>query len=276
MQNHQIQTTPIKLAHIDPNDTNGFLSKEHAQASLLQNVEKLAALQEKLYASQSHGVLIILQGLDTSGKDSLIKHAFSGINPQGCMVHSFKAPSAFELGHTYMWRYVHNLPMRGMIKIYNRSYYEEVTTVRVHPEYLEQRGLTESKQLWPRRFLEFNQFEEYLSCNNVLVIKVFLHISKDEQLKRLENRINNPDKHWKFDFSDIRERHYWDNYQRCYEEALCATNTAYAPWHILPSNNKWYARLKFSELLVSCFESLNLKYPKTSIDFQAVKRDLLG
>lgn len=276
MANNHLKTAPTKLSSVDPDDTDGFLSKEHAQEALAQNIEKLSNLQEKLYASQTHGVLVILQGMDTSGKDSLIKHAFSGINPQGCMVHSFKAPSVFELGHTYMWRYVHNLPMRGMIKIFNRSYYEEVTTVRVHPEYLQERGLKESADLWLRRYQEFNQFEEYLGANNISLIKVFLHISQDEQLKRLKNRLENPDKHWKFDISDLRERRLWDEYMKAYEETLLKTHSARAPWHILPANNKWYARLRFSELLVETLGALKLSYPDMSCAIKMAKKQLLS
>jgi PPK2 family polyphosphate:nucleotide phosphotransferase len=268
MANHQKNILPIKLSDHNPDDTNDFLSKEHAEESLQTNILKLSLLQEQLYASQTHSLLIILQGMDTSGKDSLIKHAFTGINPQGCDVHGFKTPNTFELNHAYMWRYGQNLPMRGMIKIFNRSYYEEVTVVRVHPEFLLQRGLKETPQLWQQRFLEFNQFEEYLHHNNIVVVKVFLHISKDEQHKRLKKRMDNPDKHWKFSISDVRERRYWDEYMQSYEEAFSATNTKNAPWHILPANNKWYARLKFSMILVKTLEKLNLHFPKVTLDLK--------
>lgn len=261
---HTIKTTDIKLTDIDPADTGRFKSKSEALEALDGNIAKLSELQEKLFAAQEDAVLIILQGMDTSGKDSLIKHALSGLNPQGCTVHSFKVPNSFELAHDYMWRYADTLPLRGMIKIFNRSYYEETTAVRVHPDFLKLRGLTETSDLWQRRYGEFNHFEDYLVHNRIKVIKVFLHISKDEQLLRLKSRLEMPEKHWKFDISDIREREHWHQYMTVYEETMSRTNTDYAPWHVIPANTRWYARLKFSQILVDELERLHLRYPEVS------------
>jgi PPK2 family polyphosphate:nucleotide phosphotransferase len=252
----------IRLAEIDPQDIGNHSHKDLAANALDENIAILADLQEKLFAGQKHAVLIILQGMDTSGKDGLIKHAFFGINPQGCNVYSFKIPNSFELAHSYMWRYTCNMPTRGMISIFNRSYYEETTAVRVHPEYLKLRKLSDDVDLWKRRYHEFNELERYLTHNGVLVIKAFLHISKTEQLKRLKVRLNSPDKHWKFTISDIRERMHWEAYMNAYEETLNATNSEFAPWHIIPSDKKWYARLQFSQILVDTLKKLNLTYPE--------------
>lgn len=259
---HKELTVSINFSRLDPNNTGDFKHKDHAKAELEANITELSLLQEMLYANQKQSILIILQGMDTSGKDSLIKHAFKGINPQGCSVHSFKRPTDFELAHDYMWRYTKFLPALGMISIFNRSYYEESTVVRIHPEFLALRSLEEKAELWQRRHREFNQLEHYLIHNNIIVIKIFLHISKDEQLKRLKRRLNNPEKHWKFDISDIREREHWDRYMAVYQESLSATNSDYAPWHIIPANKHWYAQLKFSELLVQNLRALKLQFPE--------------
>lgn len=274
------QLDPIKLSKLDPTNTDGYSSKEHAEEDLVANINKLSTLQEMLFASKKQSILVILQGMDTSGKDGLIKHAFSGINPQGCNVYSFKAPSPYELSHTYLWRYAHALPIRGMIEIFNRSYYEETTTVRVHPEYLTLRGLSQSSDLWQKRYKEFNHFEDYLANNHVTVIKIFLHLSKEEQLERLKTRLHNPDKHWKFDLSDIRERSFWDEYMAAYEETINATNSSLAPWHIIPADKKWYARLKFSTILVKKLDELHLSFPELNKDLKEsikiAQKELLG
>lgn len=259
----------IDLSQIDPEHTGPYHLEAAAQEELNLNINKLKKLQQKLFASHQHAILIILQGMDTSGKDSLIKHAFNGINPQGCSVESFKPPEPHELAHGYMWRYINLLPIRGMITIFNRSYYEETTTVRVHPEFLKLRDLNESPNLWQNRYKEFNYFEHYLSNNNINIIKIFLHISKQEQLKRLKKRIETPDKHWKFDISDIREREHWDSYMKYFQETISHTHTKYAPWHVIPSNHKWHARLRFSQILVKYLEDLKLSFPKITGDKKA-------
>lgn len=243
----------------------GELKKGDAQGLLQYGVEQLAKFQDMLYAQNIYALLVIFQAMDAAGKDSTIKHVMSGINPQGCQVFSFKQPSAEELDHDYLWRFFKALPERGRIGIFNRSYYEEVLVVRVHPELLNKQQLppsAKSKRLWEQRFDEINNFEKYLTNNGIMVLKFFLHVSKEEQKKRFLERIDRPEKNWKFSVSDAREREYWDEYQKAYEEAITHTSTAWAPWHIIPADRKWFTRLAVAYFIYEKMQSLDLAYPE--------------
>jgi PPK2 family polyphosphate:nucleotide phosphotransferase len=238
--------------------------KERAQGILENNLEALSEAQELLYADNRYALLVILQAMDAAGKDSTIKHVMSGINPQGCQVFSFKEPSAEELDHDFLWRYMKCLPERGRIGIFNRSYYEEVLVVRVHPELLERQNLPPMKQdksFWKRRYEDINACERYLVHNGTIILKFFLHISKKEQKHRFLERLERPEKHWKFSASDIAERAYWDQYMAAYEDALSATSTSWAPWYIVPSDYKWVTRTVVADILTSTIRSLDLRYP---------------
>ncbi len=255
----------------DPDYTGGFKGKEEAQQQLQANIEALAEQQSVLYASSSHGLLIILQALDAAGKDSVIKHVMSGVNPQGCRVTSFKVPSAEELAHDYLWRSSKALPERGMIGIFNRSYYEEVLVVRVHPEFLDRQKLppeARGPDIWRRRFAEINAFEKYLAANGFLVLKFFLNLSRAEQKKRFLARIDEPDKNWKFSAADVQERRFWIDYQAAYEDCINHTSTEWAPWFIIPADHKWFTRLAVSEVIVRTLKGLKLEYPKLSKERQ--------
>jgi len=257
----------FRLADIDPADTWKLKSKEHAQKWLEEGTARLSELQERLYAQNQWAVLLIFQAMDAAGKDGTIKHVMSGVNPQGCEVASFKAPSAEELNHDFMWRTTKRLPERGRIGIFNRSYYEELLVVRVHPELLSREKLPPSlitKDVWRERFDDINAFERYLTRNGVIVRKFFLHLSKQEQRQRLLSRLDQPDKHWKFSLDDIRERQRWGGYLRAYEEMIRHTATDYAPWYVVPANHKWFTRLVVAEVIVAALESLELRYPKIS------------
>ena len=245
------------------------------------NVERLSDLQAKLYAQDIYGVLVIFQAMDAAGKDGAIRHVMSGVNPQGCHVTSFKAPSAEELDHDYLWRATKALPARGMIGIFNRSYYEEVLVVRVHPEFLAKQNLPPragGKSLWKRRFAQINAFEKYLVHNGIVVVKFFLNLSREEQKKRFLSRIDEPDKNWKFSVADFQERGFWDDYQEAFEDVLNHTSTKHAPWFVVPADNKWFARLTVSEALCNVLERLDLSYPKVAEDrrreLQAIKAEL--
>jgi PPK2 family polyphosphate:nucleotide phosphotransferase len=238
--------------------------KERAQGILENNLKALSEAQELLYADNRYALLVILQAMDAAGKDSTIKHVMSGINPQGCQVFSFKEPSAEELDHDFLWRYMKCLPERGRIGIFNRSYYEEVLVVRVHPELLERQNLSPSKQdksFWKKRYEDINACERYLVHNGTIILKFFLHISKKEQKHRFLERLERPEKHWKFSASDIAERAYWDHYMAAYEDALSATSTSWAPWYIVPSDHKWVTRTVVADILTSTIHSLDLRYP---------------
>lgn len=259
----------IKLKDYDPTYTGDFKSKKEAKEKLKSDIKRLSELQDVLFASGTYSILIILQALDAAGKDGLIKHVMSGLNPQGCQVYSFKVPSEEELRHDYMWRCINKLPERGNIGIFNRSYYEEVLVVKVHPELLNKQNLpisipTDSDILWKKRYEQINNFEKYLFENGFLVLKFFLHLSKDEQKKRFLKRIDTPEKNWKFSLGDIKERGFWEEYQKAYEDMLNNTSTNYASWYVLPADNKWYTRLVAAEILISKLESLNLTYPKST------------
>jgi PPK2 family polyphosphate:nucleotide phosphotransferase len=267
----------------DPEYTGGFRDKEGASAELKLNVERLAVEQDVLYAGDTYALLIVFQALDAAGKDGTIKHVMSGINPQGCEVFSFKAPSPEELNHDYLWRSATRLPPRGRIGIFNRSYYEEVLVVRVHPDLLAEQHLPaqgKNGSIWKHRFEEINCFERYLVRNGIIVLKFFLNVSKSEQKSRFLKRIEQKEKNWKFSASDIRERRYWDDYMAAYEEMFNHTSTEWAPWFIIPADRKWFTRLCVSGIIVATLKSLNLKYPKVSdeelAELQKAKEGLLN
>lgn len=272
----------VKLAEINTSDTGKYDSKTEAQAKLEENIERMAEMQDKLYAQDRYSVLIILQAMDTAGKDGIVKHVMKGLNPQGTYVQSFKQPSSEELDHDYLWRVNKHLPERGRIGIFNRSYYEEVLVVKVHNIIQVQQLPDEIKNenIWKDRYRQMRDYERYLSENGTKIIKLFLHISKDEQKERLLARIDDASKNWKFSAADIKERQYWDQYQQSYEEAIEATSTEQAPWFVIPADKKWFARLAVSEIIVKTLEDLRLEYPSVSKDQLAVleecKKKLLG
>ncbi len=252
----------IKITDYDPDATSGFKDKEEAQGKLAADIERMAELQDMLYASRQRALLIVLQGMDTAGKDSVIKHVMSGVNPQGVRVTSFKQPTEEELYHDYLWRAHKALPERGFIGIFNRSYYEEVLVARVHPEVLEREGISEAtKALWKTRYEEINNFERYLEHNCVAILKFALNLSKAEQRKRLLERVENPEKNWKFALSDLTERKHWSKYMSAYEAMFSHTSTEWAPWYFIPADHKWYTRVAIADIIVSTLKSLNLKYP---------------
>jgi len=247
------------------------MGEDKAQELLLEMLEKdrasLAEAQELLAASHEKGILIVLQGMDTAGKDGTIRHVMSGVNPQGCEVHGFKVPSAEEHAHDFLWRYYKVLPERGTIGIFNRSYYEDVLVVRVHPERMEalpEKLGPDAKGFWEGRYKDINAFEKHLVRNGTVVLKFFLHISKDEQKNRLLDRLKNKDKYWKFSTADLAEREFWDQYVESYEEMLSATSTDYAPWFIVPADYKWMARTFVAEVIISAIDGLKISYPKVS------------
>ena len=265
----------IKLSDYDPAYTGTYKKKEEAQAKLEKDVEKLAALQDVLYASHQYAVLIVLQGMDTAGKDSIIKHVMSGVNPQGVHVKSFKQPSEDELKHDFLWRAVAPLPDRGYIGIYNRSYYEEVLVTRVHTEILLNEGVKldpEKKKFWESRYESINNFEKHLLRNGTRVLKFFLNLSRDEQKKRLLARIEDASKNWKFSAADIRERAFWKHYRAAFQDMFRETSSEWAPWYVIPANHKWFSRVAVADIVVKHLESLKLRYP--TVDAKA-KADLL-
>ena len=254
----------FRLSDVDPGDTGHFKGKEQARGHLERGVQRLAALQERLYAEDRWAVLIVLQAMDAAGKDSTIEHVMSGVNPQGCEVTSFKQPSLQELHHDYLWRAHVRVPECGRIGIFNRSYYEEVLVVRVHPELLESQRLparVKSARLFEQRYDDINAFERYLDRNGIVVRKFFLHISRDEQRRRFLDRLDRKEKEWKFSFADVEERKRWDDYQSAYEDMIRATATPHAPWYVVPADHKWYARLVVASAIVETLESLDLKFP---------------
>jgi PPK2 family polyphosphate:nucleotide phosphotransferase len=253
----------VKLKQIDTAATGSFRDEEAAKEKLQQDILKLAELQEMLFAEGKQGLLVIFQGMDTSGKDSVIKHVMSGVNPQGCGVHSFKAPTPEENRHDYLRRHSMALSGRGKISIFNRSYYEDVTIARVHQKALK------SGKLWEHRFEEINNFEKYLTENGYLILKFFLHISPEIQKERLLKRIEDPKKHWKFDVSDIREREFWSDYQSAYQDAFNHTSTDYAPWIVVPADYKWSARVTVAHLIVEALERMKPRYPSLSVAGEA-------
>lgn len=254
------------LKSVDPADTHELGSEGKAEATelLTSSREWLTELQDKLYAQDRWGMLLIFQAMDAAGKDSTIKHVMSGVNPQGCQVYSFKRPSVEELDHDYMWRYMRCLPERGRIGIFNRSYYEEVLVVRVHDAILKAQHLPEgvvTKRIWTQRLEDIAGMENYLSHNGIKVLKFYLHVSQREQKKRFLARLDNPEKNWKFEAADLDERKLWGAYMKCYESAIKATASKEAPWFVVPADNKWFTRLIVSAAVVDCMESMNLSYP---------------
>ncbi len=270
MKDHLVSPgSQLNLTRIDPGGTGDYQTtqqdKEKAKSLTAKLVSQLDTLQERLYANNNRALLIILQGMDTSGKDSTIKHVMSGVNPQGCKVVTFKTPSAEELGHDFLWRVHQKAPTKGQIGIFNRSHYEDVLITRVH-------GLISDKVV-KQRFDQINEFEELLTENGTIILKFFLHISKDEQKKRLEERINNPEKRWKFSTGDLEERKFWNQYINAFETMLAATSTRYAPWHIVPANRKWYRNLVIADRIVHALESMKLTTPPPAagINFNTLK-----
>jgi PPK2 family polyphosphate:nucleotide phosphotransferase len=256
----------FRLANHDPAECCGLtLDKTEAKVMLAEGIERLSALQEKLYGDGRWSVLIVLQAMDAAGKDSIIKHVLSGINPQGCEVHSFKQPSAEELQHDYLWRVVQRLPANGRIGIFNRSHYEEVLTVRVHPENLERQHLPKGlagKDIWRERFKDIRGFERHLARNGTLILKFFLNVSRDEQRRRFLDRIEEPGKRWKFSMGDIAERKLWPKYMGAYEDLIRQTSQPEAPWFVVPADNKWFTRLVVAGAIVQAMESLDLEFPR--------------
>lgn len=247
------------------------ITKQDAKEQLTRNVEKLAELQNMLYAQDRYSILIIFQAMDAAGKDGTIKHVMSGINPQGCQVYSFKQPSAEELDHDYLWRINRSLPERGRIGIFNRSHYEDVLVAKVHPQIILSSKLPGIDSLadidadfWKRRYRQINDFERYLSENGTVILKFFLNVSKEEQRKRFIERLNDPAKNWKFSFSDIEERHFWDDYMNAYSAVLTETSTEMAPWYVIPADNKWFMRYAVGKIICERMKQLNLHYPKLS------------
>ncbi len=256
----------INISKISTDSTQNYKDKSDANKMLEKNIEKMQELQNRLYASDKYSLLLIFQAMDAAGKDSTIKHVMSGLNPQGTQVFSFKKPSEEELDHDYLWRISNALPERGRIGIFNRSHYEEVLVVRVHDLIKYQKLPDEmmSKDIWQKRFEQINNFEKYLYENGTVILKFFLHVSKNEQKERFLERIEDKSKNWKFAEADLKEREYWNDYQKCYEDAITATSKEYAPWYIIPADKKWFMRLLVSEIIVKKLESLNLKYPELS------------
>ncbi|MGH6684643.1 MAG: polyphosphate kinase 2 family protein [Pseudolabrys sp.] len=254
----------FRLADHDPAERRGLTAgKKEAKGMLAEGIERLAELQERLYADGRRSVLIVLQAMDAAGKDSIIKHVMSGINPQGCEVHSFKQPSAEELRHDFLWRAAQRLPAQGRIGIFNRSHYEEVLVVRVHKELLEREELPRStKDIWRQRFHDIRDFERHLVRNGTLILKFFLNVSKDEQRKRFFDRIDEPAKRWKFSMNDVAERQLWPRYMAAYEDMIRHTSTPEAPWFVVPADHKWFTRIVVAAAMVQGMQSLKLEYPK--------------
>ena len=264
----------FRLKQVDPGETLGLEAedKERAKENLERGVELLTKLQDELYAQDHWSVLLIFQAMDAAGKDGAIKHVLSGVNPQGCEVTSFKAPSVEELDHDYLWRCAKRLPERGRIGVFNRSYYEETLVVRVHPEYLAGQRLPDvnpkkkNKDLWKQRFQDINNFERYLTNNGTVILKFFLHVSKEEQRQRFLSRIDDPAKNWKFSMKDVKEREHWDDYMHAYEQTVRHTATEYAPWYVVPADTKWFTRLVVASAIVHRLSALDLSYPTLSSD----------
>jgi PPK2 family polyphosphate:nucleotide phosphotransferase len=267
MPNHIVKPgTKVRLKDYDPEDTGPYKHKEDAQKKLAADVEKLSVLQDRLYAENRRALLVVLQAMDAGGKDGTVKHVFSGVNPAGCTVTSFKVPSDEEVDHDFLWRVYKAVPRRGDIGIFNRSHYEDVLVVRVHK--------LVPKEDWSRRFDMINRFEELLVENGTTILKFFLHISKDEQKKRILARLDDPDKNWKYTEADARERKLWDKYQEAYEDALTQCSTKHAPWIIVPANSKWYKNLVVADTIVKTLEEMDPRPPKASIDVGKAKGEI--
>lgn len=262
------EKSKLKLKDLETDFTGDYANKEEAEEVLRQNVKKLSDFQDALYAENKQSLLVIFQAMDAAGKDGAIEHVFSGVNPQGVQVFSFKQPSTEELEHDFLWRCSKNLPERGRIGIFNRSYYEDVLIVRVHKAILENQPLPDAikndKDIWKKRFEAIRNFEKYLTENGIQVIKFFLNISKDEQKKRFLARIEEPEKNWKFSAADAKERGFWDDYMKAYEQAIAETSTEKSPWFIIPADKKWFARTAISEIIVQTSEQMNPQFPTVS------------
>lgn len=272
----------FQLKDCDPADTGHLHSKEHAEEALQQDIAKMAELQDKLYAQDRWSLLLIFQAMDAAGKDGAVKHVMSGVNPEGCQVYSFKAPSDKELQHDFLWRTTCCMPERGHIGIFNRSYYEEVLIVRVHPDVLKAQRTPPSlvtKHIWDERFEDIRHFEQHMARNGTVIRKFFLHLSKKEQKQRFLARLDHPEKNWKFSAGDIHERECWDDYQKAYEEMIQNTATKHAPWYVVPADNKWFTRLVISAAVVDALEGMDLAYPtvnaETRKQLEAAKKELM-
>jgi|ERR1043166_1825348 PPK2 family polyphosphate:nucleotide phosphotransferase len=266
----------FRLKNVDPDDTGDLSAedKKEAKAALHEGVEALTELQDMLYGQDRWSVLLIFQAMDAAGKDGTIKHVMSGVNPQGCQVSSFKGPTSTDLDHDYLWRCVKELPERGRIGIFNRSYYEETLAVRVHPEFLAGQKLPErcvTKRIWDERFQDIRAFERYLHRNGTIVVKFFLHVSRDEQKRRFLERLDEPEKNWKFSATDAKTRAFWDDYMLAYEETIRETATKDSPWYVVPADNKWFTRVIVAAAVIDALSSLDLAYPKVS---EAKKKEL--
>jgi PPK2 family polyphosphate:nucleotide phosphotransferase len=273
----------FRLKDFDPDDTNGVKNKEHAESILENRVGLLSDMQEKLYAQDRWALLLIFQAMDAAGKDGAIKHVMSGVNPQGCDVHAFKSPSSEELNRDYLWRTHKCIPERGKIGIFNRSYYEEVLVVRVHPPFLRAQKLPDqlvTKHIWDQRYEDINAFERYLTHNGVVVRKFFLNVSKKEQKKRFLERLEDSKKNWKFSMADVQERGFWKDYQEAYEEMVQRTATKHAPWYVIPADNKWFTRLAVASAIIETLDELNLAFPDVDKskkkELEAVRTSLLS
>src|SRR5512136_1516673 len=271
----------FRLKDVDPRDTLGLKSEDKPQAkeALANGVEALAQLQDMLYAQDRWSVLLVFQAMDAAGKDGAIKHVMSGVNPQGCEVYSFKSPSAEDLDHDFLWRCLKRLPERGRIGIFNRSYYEETLVVRVHPEFLGAQKVPRelvTKDIWRERYEDIRNFERYLTRNGIVIRKFFLHVSRKEQKRRFLERLENTEKHWKFSPADLAERKLWDAYMDAYEDMIRNTATKYAPWYVVPADNKWFTRVVVAAAVIEALSSLDLAYPEVSPEklneFAAAKR----
>jgi PPK2 family polyphosphate:nucleotide phosphotransferase len=265
----------FRIDQWDPGDTNNLdVDKKEAKDLLTEGIKRLSDLQERLYAQDRWAVLLIFQAMDAAGKDSVIEHVMKGVNPQGCEVHSFKQPSEEDLDHDFMWRSARRLPERGRIGIFNRSYYEEVLVVRVHPEVLAREKMSPklvTKDIWKERFKDIRAFERYLARNGTLILKFFLHVSKEEQRRRFLQRLDEPSKNWKFSMGDLAERKLWDKYMAAYEDMIRNTSRPEAPWHVVPADNKWFTRLVVAAELVDALDRLDIKFPSVR---GAARRDL--
>lgn len=264
LDRYRVKPRGFRLRDHDPGDTAAFHSKEEAKKHVARAVERMRELQNRLYAHDRYSLLLVFQAMDAAGKDSAIEHVMSGVNPQGCQVYSFKQPSSEEIDHDFLWRTHKCLPERGRIGVFNRSYYEEVLVVRVHPDILAKQKLPErlvTKDIWKERYEDINSMERYLTRQGLVIRKFFLHVSKKEQRRRFLSRLDESDKNWKFSAADLKERDYWKDYMRAYEDMIAATSTKHAPWYVIPADNKWFTRMVISDVVVETLKSLKLSYP---------------
>ena len=275
--------TPVSLREYDPAFIDAFKDSKAAKKQLKKDIQLMSGLQYRLYAENRRALLLIFQAMDAAGKDGAIKHVLSGINPQGCDVHSFKHPSSEELDHSYLWRHYTKLPERGRIGIFNRSHYENVLITKVHPEYLLAENLPDihsvedaNTDFWETRYRQINNFERTVSENGTVILKFFLHLSKDEQKRRFLSRIKTPDKNWKFSAADIEERAFWEDYQNAYETAISRTSTDYAPWHIIPANHKWFSRVAIGNIIVETLKDMDIQMPVISEEEKALLKKAKG